>query len=572
MKHTTDKAAVNRLIQACREKGISRVVLSPGSRNAPFIIGFNRDEAFTCYALGDERVAAFFALGMAQQLREPVILACTSGSAALNYAPAVAEAFYQKVPLLILTADRPEEWTDQGDGQTIRQTNIFNNYILGSYTLPQETEHPDRLWQASRLAAEAIDRTMLHGGGPVHINCPFRESLYQVTEQPNEADRTIQTVSMEQRLASADLDRLAKTWNTSDRKLIVAGMMVPNEKLESLLQKLARDASVVVLTETTSNLNGPRFFPCIDKVVDPLMHPSNDPEEMDAFRPDLLITIGGPVVSKKVKSFLRKHKATTHWQVNADELHLDTYQSLTHNIPMDAEAFFSSIIPLVRSRSSNYYKVWKTRDEQSETLHDQFLETVPYSDLQVFQHLLRALPTDSQLQLGNSTPVRYAQLFRERTDLTHYANRGTSGIDGSTSTAAGAAQVNQVPTTIITGDVAFFYDSNALWNPYLSANLRIVLINNGGGGIFRIIPGPDTTSELEDYFETGHNLNAAGIAQSFGIPYSSCRSIEDLEAILLQFFTFDTGKPALLEIHTPGDENGQVLRDYFKLLHAGVKA
>ena len=169
------------------------------------------------------------------------------------------------------------------------------------------------------------------------------------------------------------------------------------------------------------------------------------------------------------------------------------------------------------------------------------------------------------MQLANSTPVRYAQLFKNRKDLTYFSNRGTSGIDGSISTAAGATYESNKPTTLITGDLSFFYDSNGLWNNYISKNLKIIIINNGGGGIFRFIDGPSETSAL-DYFEAPHKLNAEHIAKTFGVNYFKADSMSTLKETIADFYSSKLNEASILEIFTPQEKNAEVLKDYFKYL------
>jgi 2-succinyl-5-enolpyruvyl-6-hydroxy-3-cyclohexene-1-carboxylate synthase len=557
----SDKQGIRDLVEVCAQKGLRYIVISPGSRNAPLTISFSEHPQIKCISIADERSAAFFALGMAQQLGEPVAITCTSGTAALNYAPAIAEAYYQHIPLLVLTADRPNEWTDQADGQTIRQRNIFSNYIRASFELPQTPKTTDELWHNSRLVSEAINACMGPTKGPAHINIPLTESLYGQSAYNEPLPKSIHLHSTAKTLPDDTISALAKTWNSASKKLVIVGLMAPNEALNDILGTIADDDSVAVISETTSNLNNDAFNACIDRVILTVV-----PSEEEAFAPDLLVTLGGPVISKKIKSFLRTHKPKAHWHIDATDTNVDTYQSLTDGIQLAPENFLSQLQPHIEKCESDYKATWKTRDNRSEGLHQSYIATAPFCDLKAIDILLQHMPKGGQVQLGNSTPVRYAQLFKHAQDHVHYANRGTSGIDGSTSTAAGAAYVNNTMTTLITGDMSFFYDSNALWNQHLTGNLRIVLINNGGGGIFRIIDGPSSTDHLEEFFETKHEYRAEYIAKAFNVPYYQCDSAESLEQTLTRFYEPHDDRPVILEIVTPGEENALVLRNYFKHL------
>ena len=558
----TDKPGIQLLVQLCALKGIRHAVLSPGSRNAPLTIALANHPDIACYSISDERSAAFFALGIARQLQQPVVITCTSGSAGLNYAPAIAEAFYQKVPLLVLTADRPEEWTDQGDGQTIRQHGMFENYIRKSFRFPQEVTHQDDAWYAKRIASEAIDTTTFPTPGPVHINLPLREPLYGRTQQAASLNKWPQQLRTMPQLAEKEFSQLTQTWNRTEKKLLIAGQMLPNKRLNEALNNLAGKAGLAVMTETTSNVFSPSFLPCIDRLVNTM----TDREKKD-FQPELLVTIGDAIVSKMVKAYLRNHQPKQHWHISATDGHLDTFQNLTHAVPMNPEDFLEQLSERTNNgHSTAYLDRWKDKDRETDNRHKEFLQTTPWSDLKTFECILEVVPKESNLHLGNSTPIRYAQLFRTSQHLRYEANRGTSGIDGCTSTAAGAALVSQKPTTLITGDVGFFYDSNAFWNNHLSPRFRVIVINNGGGGIFRIISGPGDSGHLEQFFETRQRFSAKGIAQTFALGYSKAENEEELKEVLVPFFNENSDRPKILEVFTPQEENPKVLKSYFDYL------
>lgn len=559
----TDKAGIKQLIETLVKKGLREVVLSPGSRNAPLSLSFYHHKDIQLTVIPDERSAGYFALGMAQQLRRPVAVVCTSGTAALNYAPAIAEAYYQKIPLLVLTADRPVAWVDQADGQTIRQRDIFVNYVKHGYEIPGEGNSEEELWFIRRIASQAWDQTLLPGEGPVHINIPLSEPLYgRSAEMPSV--KPIETYIPEQKLSESQLQELAARWNQYDRKLILSGLVEPNEKLNTLLEEIAEDESVSVLTETTGNFHSEKFNPCIDRIISSL------PEELNqVLQPQLLITFGGPVISKRVKVFIRKNSPLEHWHIDTSELHLDTYQCLTHNIPLSPLSFFSQIKPHLKTKQSDYRKQWKEMDLLTEERHQAFMKNCPFSDLSAFESILKHIPENSDLQMSNSSPVRYVQLFKAGKKLSYHSNRGASGIDGCTSTAAGAAYASGKKTTLITGDIGFFYDSNGLWNKYLSKQLRIVVINNGGGGIFRIIEGPEHNDEIETLFETRQNMHAEFLCKAYGLNYFKASNKQELEESLQSFYGEKNREASVLEIFTESQLNPKILKDYFKYLKQG---
>ena len=560
---TSDKKSISLLTEIFVKKGLKHIVISPGSRNAPLIISFANHPDVEALSIVDERSAAFFALGIAQQTKQTVAIACTSGTAVLNYAPAIAEAYYQKVPLLILTADRPKELIDQGDGQTIRQKNVYANYIKESFEIPEKFASEQSFINAGKIINKAINLTVSRDFGPVHINLPFVEPIYNQVEKTNWNTRIINPRLNSVFLDKTEIDVFAKTWNKYSKKLLIAGMMDPNPELKQVLKKITDDESVILLTETTSNLNGDDCScSCIDKVVSTI----NDDEIAD-FKPDLLVTFGGHVVSKMVKAFLRKHKPAEHWHIDPVDIRMNTYQCLTSGIPMQPEIFFKQLLPEINKTDSNYSHLWKERSNHSESRHRKFLTDCKYSDLKVFETILSFIPEGSNMQMGNSTPVRYVQLFEQQKKLVYNSNRGTSGIDGTVSTAAGAAWINNKPTTLITGDLAFFYDSNALMNKHLNGNLRIIIINNSGGGIFRFIPGPDETTHLEEFFEAKHNWKAKYIARNFDVPYYFADNLKELQTVLEDFYSSQkNNKPAILEIFSPNEKNSVILKEYFEYL------
>lgn len=561
---TSDKKNISLLTDIFVKKGLSDIVISPGSRNAPIILAFANRPEIKALSIVDERSAAFFALGMAQQMGKTVAVACTSGSAALNYAPAIAEAYYQKIPLLILTADRPPELIENGDGQTIRQKNVFSNYIKASFELATDIETAEQFAAAEKIINQAIDATLWPEAGPVHINVPFREPLYNVVDEQIHGSEKSFRVSLKS-ISDNELSIFAKKFNANKKVLIIAGQGKRDEEFNNVLTKIAKFDQVAVLTETTSNLHGGQFIDCIDNVVSTI----ND-NEAGAFQPGLIISFGGQVVSKMIKSFLRKNPSAEHWHISPSGEKMDTYFCLTETIIQDSRKFFALLSPFLENKDSDFSDTWQSRKKLVTERRAEYLLSIPYSDLQVFDFLLKNIPNGSNLHLGNSTPVRYSQLFGSSEKFDYFSNRGVSGIDGQVSTTAGAAFFSSKTNTIITGDLGFFYDSNALMNHYLKPNLKIVVINNGGGGIFRFIDGPASTPQLEKFFEVKHNWKAEKIAESFGLNYYKTDNLEQLKQTLPGFYKQENKQSSLLEIFTPAETNALVLKNYFKFLKSGV--
>lgn len=542
------------VVSACGHYHVDSVIISPGSRNAPLTIGFSNYPGIKTYSIVDERCAAFFALGIAQQTQKPAALVCTSGSALLNYYPAIAEAFYSKIPLVIISADRPKHLIDIGDGQTIRQENVFNNHVLFSLNLKEDT---GKKKENIQLIGKAIMKA-IGGKGPVHINVPFDEPLYETVHTIGNFYFPASTQGQE--MLNFQYDVAVNVWNKSEKIMILVGENYPSKEVTKSLEGYLNDEKVIVLTETISNIYHPNIINSIDQLITPFTE-----EDFEAFRPDLLITFGGMVVSKRVKQFLRKYSPKHHWYI--DELRaMNTYFCLTTHINLKPEHFFTKLYELVDKvkRVSVYQKDWLQVKSRRVEKHTKFLKEVTYSDLKASEIILASIPNNCQLQVSNSSVIRYTQLFELNATLKVFCNRGTSGIDGSTSTAIGAAIESKEQTVFVTGDVSFYYDSNALWNSYIPKSFRIIILNNSGGGIFKIIPGPKSTNAL-DYFETPHGLTAEHLAKTYGFGYRAAHNLEELNNSLIDFYQ-ESGQPEILEVFTPSDINDVILKEYFNNL------
>ena len=441
------------ITQLCFAKDIKHIVICPGSRNAPLTISFTENPYFKVYSIVDERSAAFFAMGIAQQTGHPAAVVCTSGSAVLNFYPAVAEAFYSDIPLLVISADRPPHFIDIGDGQTIRQENVFQNHIIYSANLKVEEEH--QIYNETQVNV-AIN-SCIELKGPVHINAPFEEPLYQKVESLTVKPQHV-PLKLDKNEITEDISDYADIWNQSKRKLVLVGVLAPGSIETKVINQLAEDESILVLTETTSNLHHKRFVCSIDKLI-----ASFTDEDFKAFQPELLITFGGMVISKKIKALLRRYPPKYHWHIDEKKAY-DTHFILNKHFKLSPNAFFKMFLAKTNPVKSTYQDIWIQKKQFREQKHDAFLKNASFSDLKVFEYLFRNLPGNCILQLSNSATVRYAQLFTIDKSIAVFCNRGTSGIDGSTSTSIGNAVVSETPVTLITGDLSFFYDTNGLWN------------------------------------------------------------------------------------------------------------
>jgi 2-succinyl-5-enolpyruvyl-6-hydroxy-3-cyclohexene-1-carboxylate synthase len=558
---TASRQAIVDVAEICVRHGITDVVVSPGSRSAPLTLALARHPDMDCRVIVDERAAAFVALGMAQQKGKPALLVCTSGTAALNYGPAVAEAYYQQIPLLIFTADRPPEWLEQRDNQTIRQHGLYGEHCRAFFELPVETTHPDAAWHAGRIVSEAIITSQMRPAGPVHVNVPQREPLY--TRQPFNYRKDVKIILPafpKRKLDPECWPDLSAEWGGAKRKMLLIGMLKPGTVTPKNLQRLQESGDVLVLSDVTANYAAATPVAHFDIILS-----STERKLRQALAPDLLITIGGAMVSTSLKRFLREHKPPHHWHIEPSTAAMDTYQSLTRILQCDEDDFLGDLVASLSADShqtdgppGSFIRLWQEREQAAASALRRFLAEARFCELQALQIVFEMLPPQSKLQLGNSSIVRLASLLTVPVSkgMQVNANRGTSGIDGTVSTAVGAALVADTMTTLITGDLGFFYDRNALWQEDLPKHLRIIVFNNFGGGIFRILDGSRDQDELDVFFEASHNLNAEVTAREHGLNYFSAANLRDLQAVLSDFFA-PTGMTALLEVKFDKHQNAE---------------
>ena len=549
----SDKWVVQLVVDQCKAHEIAHWVFSPGSRNAPFSITVDSDPFFHTTVIHDERSAAFFALGLAEQLNKPVVLCCTSGSAPANYLPAITEAFYRNIPLLVVSADRPQAWTDQGDGQTIRQLNLFKDFTHRVVHLEDGPLNQQTLWQYQRETALLFDELMTLG--PAHINVGLSEPLYQTIEKDQNYKRRI-AILQNSTPSKQVIGELCSLMH-GKRIMVLCGQHTEDLGLLQALSLFAASSNVVVLTENTSNLHSERFNACIDRSLNSI----GSDKEHD-YMPEVLISFGGAVVSKWIKSFLRRSSLQAHIRVGNAFPEMDTYQQLSHSLLCSPLAFFQALNEQGTLQSTvNYTGKWKQIDYKVKDRMPFFKPSAEVlTDFHIYQAFFELVPEGTTIHMANSSVIRYCQLFDPIKGCTYFANRGTSGIDGSTSTAVGYASTDEGLNILLTGDVSFLYDSNALRLRALAPNLKIILINNQGGGIFRIIEGAKNSEQLTQYLEAQHTSDGK-LAEHAGWSYQVCSSVNSIEAVL-QGFMHSTAVN-FIEFKTDTLASPQILKDFF---------
>lgn len=550
----SDKKNILQLVSLLIEHEISNVVLCPGSRNAPIIQTLANHSFFTCHSITDERGAAFFALGLALHGGKPAAVVCTSGTALLNMHPAVAEAFYQQVPLVVISADRPQAWIGQMDGQTVPQSGVFGSLVRKSVNLP-DVNTEEELWYCNRLINEALLELNHHGKGPVHINVPLTEPLFSFTTEVMPSPRVI-TRYKGLNAYDKNYDDLIAKLNKYNKRMMVVGQMM----LIYLFEKRAGKQLYKFFTWFTEHTSN-RTIPGMPiKNFDAILY-SLDEEQKEKLRPELVITYGGHIVSKRLKKYLREYPPKEHWHVSLDGEVVDLYGSVTTIIEMDPFEFMEKIAFLIENKPTQYPIAW-----------EQLSKALPapefsYSAMSTIGALLKFIPEVATLHLGNSSTIRYAQLFPLADTIEVCSNRGTAGIDGSLSTALGYASSSDKINFIVIGDLSFFYDMNALWSSSIKNNVRILMINNGGGEIFQSIPGFNINEAARRFITVPHRTSAAGWVKERNFLYLSAHNAEELAEAMANFTQpEEKEQPMFLEVFTNKEEDVRLLKDYFHSL------
>ena len=579
------------LILSCIQYNFCNVVISPGSRNVPLAIGFASNQKFNCYSIVDERSAAFFAIGLSQNLTKPTILVCTSGSALLNYYPAISEAYFSRIPLIVLSADRPAYKINIGDGQTINQQDVFGKNIHFSDSLEQDPAHAteeiiksnfQKIISKSISEKEIIKlqkkvqhnnetkikkafELCLKSNQPVHLNIPLEEPLYNFIDQPEivlSARKKLKPIIIEKSTFTKLVSHIKKT----KKILLIIGVQEEQSLSKISIRNINSLRNIVVFNEHTSNINEETFFSNIDRLIAPMELMKDSDRLFKDLSPDMIISLGGMIISKKIKSFLRNYKANNHYHIGFSTAN-STYYIKANHIQADPNNLFENLES--QKSTFSFRDNWLEFREKINNRHKRFLSVVKFSDLKVFEILSNKIPSNYKIQVSNSSPVRYFQLFDLKNNNAMYCNRGTSGIDGCTSTAIGMT-AKDAPVVLVTGDLSFLYDMNALGIKYIPNHFRIIIINNQGGGIFKILPGYKNNSTFTEYIETKHNYSAYNLAKMFNFKYFSVSTKFGLNFALATFFNHSK-KPKILEIKTDSDKSEKILKEYFRYLSKSEK-
>ena len=560
----SNKENVNILTSLLLEYGVSDAVVCPGSRNAPIVHNLSVCEAIRCRPVTDERSAAFYALGLAIATRRPTVVCVTSGSALLNVMPAVAEAAYQHVPLVVISADRPQQWIDQLDGQTIPQSDALGRFVRKAVQLPEPHNDEER-WLCRRLVNEAMHLATCRQGAPVHINVPISEPLFEFdTEQLPQLSRFNNIKRAAIKDASMDMP---DAFHDATRPMIVIGQLahgtISHETIRSLSEKY------VVMSEPLSNPSYMtiHFDEAIRYIVSDNSSINDDEDDKTAYYPDYVIYVGDTLVSKPARRFLRNAKAPSCLITpDAADIH-DPLMTLTDIVECDTDSINALLASLCDAPDTDercrFHDRWQSFLNAYAAHADAYApEYSQMATVKYFEEQLADLDIDICVHYANSSAVRLACIYAQ-----HYVwcNRGVNGIEGSLSTAAGFSLATNDMTVCVIGDLSFFYDQNALWNSNLRGNLRIILLNNRGGGIFRQLPGLSDSPAADDLVMASHENTAQGICTQNDIGYLSAKNMDEMQIGIVTLLTRESERPMLLEVFTDSNDDVKALEKYFKL-------
>lgn len=562
MESNTSNSICRCIVELLGRHGVRKAFVSPGSRNAPLLLALSRSKEIDSEVVVDERSAAFMALGYSLVSREPVCLICTSGSALLDYAPAVAEAYYRRVPLIVISADRPKHWIGQDDSQTIVQPGALSNVVKRSYDIGSNVTD-DELWYANRVTNDALLTALTGRIGPVHLNVQLSEPLNgveQIDREPFHVQRTIDILKPKAALEVSVARQLGCLIASPAKVMIVCGFLNPDKVLNKALARLSRLPNFVVLTETVSNLHGDNFISSLYSTLAAIKG-----DDQSRFEPDYVISCGGALISHHVKRLLRKTKLKGHWHVGELDDTVDCFRQLTMRIEMSPAIFFQQLASAMQPHLApcEYAGDWQIMKNRADSLTASYVARIGWSDLKAFATFIPMIPRRWNVHFSNGTPIRYAQIFANHQYHRCDCNRGVSGIDGCTSTAIGAslAYRNDV-TLLISGDTCAIYDIGALAASVIPPRFKMIVIDNEGGGIFRFIGSTSQLDIRERMLCAPQKARVEAIAEAVGFKVFEADNEVSLRASFRQFAD-ESQQPALLVVHTRGCDSASVLKEFF---------
>ncbi|NLW78957.1 MAG: 2-succinyl-5-enolpyruvyl-6-hydroxy-3-cyclohexene-1-carboxylic-acid synthase [Ruminococcaceae bacterium] len=548
----TDNKTLQFLQALLKAHGVRHLVISPGSRNAPLARSVEQDDHFQCYSVVDERSAAYYALGIALQTGEPVALSCTIATASCNYLPAVVEAFHRGIPLILLTGDSNPYLVGQLESQMIDQSNTFSNFVKKSVWLPVVRTREDE-WYCQRLINEALLASSHHGSGPVHIRVPIVDHFTDFTTAQLPPVKTIFRIDRD--ASAAIWEEKAALLRSKKKILVVYGQGRPaSPQLKAAVEKFCSATGAVVIKEHTANISPQHAIPA-SLAMEGLTEKSFEP-----FAPEIVISVGGNYVSS-LKALLRsRYGQYHHWLVNDSGEPVDTFKSLDSVFECPLQHFFEYFATHASQAPPDtaYLEMWMARRAATR------YPDVEFSNVTAIKAFLERIPSDSILNLSILNSARIAQFWEIPDTVETYSNLGAYGIDGCLSTFLGQASATSKLCFLIIGDLSFFYDMNALSLRNIGSHVRILLINNFGGGEFHLSFGKAALPNIDQHTAAAHTNTAKAWAEDNGFQYYSAHKQCDLDTILPEFVSPSQDRPMFLEVFTHMENDAQAIQTMFE--------
>lgn len=561
----TNNLANRILIAFLKRRGIHHVVLSSGTRNIPFCNAVETDDYFTCYSVVDERNAPFFAMGICQQLNEPVALACTSGTAASNYLTGITEAFYGHIPLVAITFDRNMNVLDQLETQKINQPAIFQPVTKKSVCLPILKDEDD-LWHFERLINEAFIAMEQHGKGPIHLNVPMvgNTNLFYndaVNTHTEEKIKFIDYISVSEEAAFREkAEVLAK----ASRILIVLGQAsYYPEGLKKEITDFCKRKGIPVLCDNLANFRSDESISC-EAVIKAL----ND-ITIQKVLPDIVITMGANF-QERIKDLFKANKlGFAHWAIDPQGKIKDVFKSQTALFECEPIEFFirmNKFLDEINVKKDNYSYLNTWRKLESAAV----LPDMPFTNFYAIGEVSKCIPDGSVVHYSILNATRLGQFFSLKENTKAYSNVNSFGIDGCLPTFMGQAYATDKLAFLIIGDLSFFYGMNAAAIKHRKNNIRIFLVNNGGGAEFHIQPDSNSIPTIDLHIGAAHNRSAKGWVESMGYEYLTASDKESLSKALDVFVSSDHDKPVVLEVFTDMRTDGEFTLQVYRALEKNI--
>lgn len=543
------------IISLLKEYNIQHLVLSPGSRNVPFVHSVEHDPFFKCYSIVDERSAAYFALGLAEELDLPVLLSCTSSTACSNYFPAIKEAYERKIPLIALTADRDPRYREQMENQMIMQPHMYGRYCKKSVDLPTVIDDLDAAY-CERLVNEALLELNHHGKGPVQINFPAFTNFHDFSVRKLPKCRVISRIDN----SSTDVEweqKINELKQYNKIMLLFGEGNIHTENYLNLINKVFEKYNCMISVEHMSNIhsNGAlRTFMVTESMSD---------DEMLEVLPDVIITFGANFASDFKGKLRNYRKCIRHWRVSHDGNVVDTFMALDTIFECSDEEFFHKLLRYAEKEMYNnlmYYNLWNDKISSIK------FPDLEFSNFYVIGEFLKQIQCNSILHLSILNSIRLAQFFDIDKSIKVFANLGAYGIDGSLSTFLGQAFQSQELSYLVVGDLSFLYDISASLMPAMqNSNIRILLINNHGGGEFHYVYGNTGFQDINLHISAGHNINTSCWFSSLPVKYMCAKSKEELSNALKEFNDKSSDRPIVLEVITNSKKDGDILNKFYRM-------